>query len=334
MRDGGFQGRVVCDERPRQEGFRAEQDCVALNEILNARTIEIYMTTKTPISETDLILNSDGSVYHLHLLPGDIADTVFLVGDPARVPKISKHFDRVELEKQNRSFLTHTGYIGKERVSVMSTGIGTGCIDIVLNELDALVNLDLTNRQPNKTLKSLNLIRLGTCGGLQANVPVNTCVATQYSFAFDAIVNYYAYSQSSTEQAYLAAVKQHFQKLSMVDAAYGALSSPEIFDVLAKEILVGMTFTCPGFYGAQGRTSRVPLMPYDLLDTATSFSHAGIRTLNFEMETATLFTLGQIFGHQCASVCVILANRATQTMSAEIEKAIEGMITKVLTLLL
>jgi uridine phosphorylase len=268
------------------------------------------------IAETDLILNADGSAYHLNLLPGDVADTVITVGDQDRVGEITRYFDNIELKKGKREFITHTGRIGNQRLTVISTGIGTDNIDIVLNELDALVNIDFKTRIPNAQLKSLNIIRIGTSGAVQADIPVDSLLVSSAAFGLDALMHYYKQELSSTEKelltAFTSALPDNYKTLP-----YFASADAGLLNDLAKDISQGITITAPGFYAPQGRQVRaVNIMP-QLMQLIQQFNHGGHRITNLEMETAGIYGLAASLGHKAISYNVILANRATETFSKQ-----------------
>ena len=204
------------------------------------------------ISESDLIINPDGSIYHLNLLPGDIAQTLITVGDPDRVGEVSKYFDKIEFKKGKREFITHTGYVGKKRVTVLSTGIGTDNIDIVFNELDALVNVNFETREIKKELTSLNIIRVGTSGAVQPDIPMGTILASSYGLGMDALMNYYLHQLSGDEQILMDDIKAHFGHLKNINP-YLTAASETLLNTIGKGMAKGITITAPGFYAPQGR---------------------------------------------------------------------------------
>jgi uridine phosphorylase len=268
------------------------------------------------ISETDLILNADGSVYHLNLLPGDIADTVITVGDPDRVGEVSKHFDTIEFKKGKREFITHTGNLGGKRLTVLSTGIGTDNIDIVFNELDALVNIDFETRLVNSQLKSLDIIRIGTSGAVQADIPVDELLVSSAAFGLDALMHYYLQDLSAAEQQLLDAFK------AALPADYGlkpyfASAGASLLKSLASDLPQGITITAPGFYAPQGRQVRAQSLTPKLMDTIQQFNDNGRRITNLEMETAGIYGLAGSLGHKSISFNVILANRANHVFSVD-----------------
>lgn len=281
------------------------------------------------ILATDLILNADGSAYHLNLLPGDVADTVITVGDPDRVGEVSKHFDRIELKKGKREFITHTGHMGNKRITVLSTGIGTDNIDIVLNELDALVNIDFNTRQVNQQLRSLNIIRIGTSGAIQADMPVDSLLVSSAAFGLDALMHYYPQQLSTEQTDLLAAFK------NAIPDAYGlnpytAVASKALISVLAADLPQGITITAPGFYAPQGRQVRAQSLTPGLMESIHTFNYAGKRITNLEMETAGIYGLAGSLGHKAISFNIILANRVTQVLSKDPARVMARFIEEVL----
>ncbi|MFT7102285.1 MAG: uridine phosphorylase [Bacteroidia bacterium] len=278
------------------------------------------------IAESELVLNQDGTIYHLNLLPENIADTIILVGDQGRVEKISKHFDVVEFSTQKREFVTHTGRIGSERLTVLSTGIGTDNIDIVINELDALVNIDLEKRIPNQKTKSLNLIRLGTSGSLQEDLPVDSYLLSTHGIGFDGVFNYYEKAAEIEDTELTDEFMKQLEWKSTFPRPYIVEGSESLFNRLKDGTEHGMTATANGFYGPQGRQLRLkPTIP-DLNERLSKFRYNGQRITNFEMETSALFGLGKALGHECATVCAIIANRYRKEYSKNHDLTIENLI--------
>ncbi|SFD81990.1 uridine phosphorylase [Chitinophaga sp. CF118] len=278
------------------------------------------------IPESEMILNSRGAVYHLDVRPEELADTIITVGDPDRVPEVSKHFNRLESTHQHREFVTHTGYIGKKRVSVVSTGIGTDNIDIVLNELDALVNIDFTSRTIKPALTRLQIIRLGTSGALQEHVPVDGFVVSSHGLGLDNLMPWYLFENTSDEKSLLAAFREQVRLLP-------GTASPSLFSAaqnLATQFTngfhTGITVTCPGFYAPQGRALRGPLSHPLLLEQLTGFHHDTHYISNFEMETSGIYGLGRVLGHECLSISAIVANRVRQEFSKDGAKAVDNLI--------
>jgi uridine phosphorylase len=278
------------------------------------------------IAESELVMNEDGSIYHLKLHPENIAETIILVGDQGRVGKISKHFDVIEYSGQNREFLTHTGRIGSKRLTVLSTGIGTDNIDIVVNELDALVNIDLPSRTVKQGTKSLNLIRLGTSGSLQEDLPVDSFLLSTHGIGFDGVFNYYSDSREVEDTELTEAFMQQTDWHPDFPRPYIVETSEKLFNLLKDGTEHGMTATANGFYGPQGRQLRLtPRIP-DLNERLSSFRYNNHRITNFEMETSALFGLGKALGHECATVCAIIANRYRKEYSKNHDLSIEQLI--------
>lgn len=275
------------------------------------------------IAESELILNQDGSVYHLNILPEDVAEIIILVGDPGRVPAVSKYFDRIEVKKQKREFVTHTGYFNGVRISVISTGIGTDNIDIVLNELDALVNIDFKKREIKEKLTSLSLIRLGTSGALQPDIELDSFVISSHGLGFDCLMSFYDLAFTEEELHLLSQAKEHFFPLNPFYIASGNSSLIEQF---APFCTVGITATCAGFYAPQGRILRAEAREKDFISRMHTFQADKNRITNFEMETSGIYGLGIMLGHRCASVNTIVANRITQQFSTDPYAAIDRMI--------
>lgn len=276
--------------------------------------------------DSELILNADGSIYHLKLRPEHLADTVIVVGDQGRVPLISKYFDKIEHEIQSREFLTHTGFYKNKRISVTSTGIGTDNIDIVLNELDAVANIDLEKRIPKDEHRTLDIIRLGTSGALQPDIPVDTMVASAYGLGFDGLMHFYEYDRSLSEEKMADAFAKHVNWSKMLPYPYIFAASQTLLDKLAGELIQGITGTANGFYGPQGRELRIPLAYPDLNGLIETFSFGDHRITNFEMETSALFGLGKVLGHNTLTVCNIIANRSRKEYSKDVKKSIDRMI--------
>lgn len=281
------------------------------------------------ISNTDLILNQDGSIYHLNLLPEDIADTVILVGDPDRVSEISQYFDRIELKKGKREFITHTGYLGLKRLTVLSTGIGTDNIDIVLNELDALVNIDFNTRKLNNELKSLDIIRIGTSGAVQEDLPIDSILVSEYGLGLDSLMQYYIHELSSDECLLQNAVSAHFHGLEGV-SPYISSADHGLLKTIGKDLIKGITLTAPGFYSPQGREVRAKASFPSLLKLFRSFSFKEQRITNLEMETAGIYALSKALGHKAISINAILASRVKYEFSSNPAKVIDRAIQLVL----
>lgn len=281
------------------------------------------------LSEADLIINPDGSIYHLNLLPEDIADTVITVGDLDRVSEISKHFDSIEIKKGKREFITHTGYLGKKRITVLSTGIGTDNIDIVFNEIDALVNIDFTTREIKKELKSLDIIRIGTSGAVQADIPMGTILASSFGLGFDALMNYYMHQISGDEHSLLDSIKSHFSHIKGIHP-YLTAADQGLLQTIGKGMEQGITATAPGFYAPQGRQVRAKNAVPDFINQLNSFKEGKNRITNLEMETAGIYALAKTLGHKALSVNAILASRVKFEFSSTPEKIVEKAIKMVL----
>lgn len=281
------------------------------------------------IAESDLIINPDGSIYHLNLLPGDVAETVITVGDPDRVGEVSKHFDRIEFKKGKREFITHTGFVGKKRVTVLSTGIGTDNIDIVFNELDALVNIDFETREVNKDLTSLSIIRVGTSGAVQPDVPMGTILASTFGLGMDALMNYYIHELSGDERSLLDDIKIHFAHLKNINP-YLTSANDVLLNTIGKDMEKGITVTAPGFYAPQGRQVRAKNAIPDFIGLINGFKSNENRITNLEMETAGIYALAKVLGHKALSVNAILASRVKLEFSKEPNKIVDKAIKMVL----
>jgi uridine phosphorylase len=253
---------------------------------------------------------------------------VITVGDPGRVPEVSKHFDKIEHKKAHREFITHTGYIGNKRISVVSSGIGPDNIDITLNELDALVNIDFTTRLPKENLQSLNIIRLGTSGSLQEDIPVDSLVASSFGIGLDNLLHYYRFENNADELFLLNAFTRHTHLNGNPVQPYIAEGSIRLRNHFTEGYVHGITITCPGFYAPQGRKLRLPLAFPTLVDTLSTFENGQHRITNFEMETSAIYGLGKLMGHHCLSVNTIVANRQSKTFSKDAASAVENMICK------
>ena len=280
------------------------------------------------IEESELIINSRGAIYHLDLRPDELAHKIFLVGDPGRVAVVSKYFDRVEIKQQHREFISHTGYIGSERYTVISTGIGTDNIDIVMNELDALVNIDFSTRSIRPKLTQLQIIRLGTSGSLQREIPVDSFVVSTHGLGIDNLLNFYRTEPRGAEQEILQAFTTHTQLHQQFAHPSIASASGFLLKHFTTGYHAGITITCPGFYGPQGRILRLGLRHPDLIERLTSFNFGPFRISNFEMETSAIYGLGNMLGHQCLSLNVIVANRISKTFSSDGLLAVERLIEK------
>ena len=280
------------------------------------------------IGASELIINDRGAIYHLNVRPEEIADTIITVGDPERVAEVSKYFDRVEHKLAHREFITHTGYIGQKRISVLSTGIGPDNIDITLNEIDALANINFDTRTINDQKKSVSIIRMGTCGSLQGEVGVNELVAGTHGLGIDNVLHFYERENNEEEKAILAAFDEHTKINAHKIQPYIASASAGLLKHFTEGYSHGITVTCPGFYGPQGRILRLPLKMPNLVDQMTSFKYGQHRIANFEMETSAIYGLCNLLGHQCLSINVIIANRVKKEYSKDMGKAVDHMIEK------
>lgn len=278
------------------------------------------------IPESELILDKRGAIYHLGVRPEEIANTIILVGDPDRVEKVSKYFDRVEGKFQHREFITHTGWLGNKRISVVSTGIGPDNIDIAMNELDALVNIDFVSRTVREKLTTLHLIRLGTSGSLQKNIPVNTLVAGTHGLGFDNVMHFYNKQNSPEELALIEAFKVHTNLTEGNVLPYVFEGSKPLLQVFSNGYTQGITIGCPGFFGPQGRILRLSLAYPGLIDKLSDFKRGENYVANFEMESSAIYGLGRLMGHHCISLNVIVANRLTKQFSEDSNKSVERLI--------
>jgi uridine phosphorylase len=276
--------------------------------------------------DTELIITDKKRVYHIDLDGEMIADDVIVVGDQGRVGQISKFFSKIECTAEHREFVTHTGIFNGKRITVLSTGIGPDNIDIVVNELDAAVNIDLNKRELKPTQRSLNIVRLGTSGALQEYIPVNALVVSQYAVGLDGLLNFYEGYKKINEDAISEAFIRHTSWHSNLPYPYCVKGDEALFLKFIEGNHGGITATAPGFYGPQGRRLRLnPAMP-DLNELLTSFDLNGMKVTNFEMETSALYGLGRMLGHNCLTICVIIANRVTRQFTSDYKKSVEHLI--------
>lgn len=283
---------------------------------------------------SELILNPDGSIYHLHLHPGDIADTIITVGDQDRVDQISRHFDSVALKVQHREFKTHTGMLNGKRLSVISTGIGPDNIDIVCNELDALVNIDFSIRQPKEHPTSLKIIRVGTSGALQPDIPVDSIVRSDIGVGFDNLLYYYGHLEDIGLPDFSADFMEHTQWNQLNSVPYAVRADEELRKLFLSDVFIpGITATQVGFYGPQGRVIRLGLKDPQLNKKLATFSYHGQRITNMEMETAAIYGMARLMGHQALSLNAILANRSNESFSKDPYTTIEKLIVHTLAIL-
>ncbi len=282
------------------------------------------------IAESELIINERGAIYHLNVRPEEIATNIITVGDPDRVKEVSKHFDKIEYENHHREFVTHTGYLGKKRISAVSTGIGTDNIDIVLNELDALVNIDFETRMIKDKITQLNIIRIGTSGSLQKDIPVDSFVASTHGLGIDNLMNFYNYDNNEEEKQLLHAFVTATQMHTRFSYPYISGAGISLIKHFVKGFHHGITVTCPGFYGPQGRVLRLGVSNPFLIDRLTDFTFGPYRITNFEMETAGIYGLGKALNHHCLSLSAIVANRIEKQFSRDGNATVEKLIVKTL----
>jgi len=277
--------------------------------------------------ESELILNKDGSIYHLSLRPQDIADIILTVGDPSRVHKVSQYFDKITFEMNKREFITHTGLYKGKKITVMSTGMGTDNVEILMSELDAIANINLKKRENKSRKKSLKIIRIGTSGALQQDVPLDSLLMTQYAIGLDTLMYFYNLERTEAEKNVEAALQL---EADLPFRPYCVEGSSKLFKHLSTDTLVGNTVTCPGFYAPQGRELRVPLKYPNIVDKLGEFHYGDLWLTNFEMETAGYYALGRILGHEVVSCNAIIANRVTKEFSKNADKTIDNLIKYVL----
>ncbi len=285
---------------------------------------------KERIAESELVINPDGGIYHLHLKPHEIADTVITVGDPDRVAAVSKHFDSIQHKVQHREFITHTGYLNNKRISVIGTGIGTDNIDIVLNEIDALVNIDFATRTVKDSLTQLDIIRVGTSGSVNEEINVDTILVSENGIGMDGLMSFYTFENTIQETVYIEAfashIKTHFSNIK----PYIASASESLLHKFESHYPKGTTLTACGFYAPQGRQLRLQREFPNFIEVINSFRHKHFRITNLEMETSAIYGMGKLMGHNCLSVNAILANRIHHQFSSNPNKIVGKMIEEVL----
>jgi uridine phosphorylase len=281
---------------------------------------------ETKLASSELVLNDDGSVYHLHLKPENIGDKIILVGDPGRVEKVSCMFDSIDFRMSNREFITHTGYYRGQRISAMSTGIGIGNIDIVINELDALANINLETRTLADKHTQLKLIRVGTSGGLQEELEVGSFMLSKMACGFDGLIHYYRDAPSVCDLEIEKSFIKHTAWDHRRPVPYFVASSEELFNKLNKNVFSGITLTSPGFYGPQGRVLRLALTDPELNNKIHSFSAKDLKIMNYEMESSALFALSRLLGHESVTICAIIANRISKKFIRDYEPVIENLL--------
>lgn len=283
------------------------------------------------IPSSELIINSDGSIFHLHIRPSQLADRIILVGDPARVTTVASHFDSIEHDTSSREFHSITGTYHGKRITVLSTGIGCDNIDIVMNELDALANIDFTAREIKQDHRTLTLVRIGTCGGLQPFTPTGSFIASVKSIGFDGLLNYYSGRDTVCDLNLEHAFTAHMQWSPLKGAPYVAQACPELIDQIASQDMIrGITISCGGFYGPQGRQLRLELQDPEQNAKVEQFTHQGLHICNFEMESSALAGLSSLLGHRAMTCCMVIANRYTTEMNTNYHSSIDTLIKLVL----
>jgi len=282
------------------------------------------------IKESELVLQPNGNIYHLNLNPDNLAHDIIVVGDPGRVPIVSKHFDKIEFKTHNREIFTHTGYFNNKRITVLSTGMGTDNLDIVINELDALVNIDLKERIIKEKHTTLNIIRLGTSGALQADIPVDSYVMSSHGLGLDGLLHYYKLKKGIIDEGLSQAFIQQTEWDSNLPRPYAVGCSELLANKIGMGLLKGITATASGFYGPQGRELRLKLAHPDMNEKIEKFEYLGQKIVNFEMETSALYGLSALLGHKALTICAIIANRVSKQFSSDHEKVMENMIQLVL----
>ena len=283
------------------------------------------------IGSSELIIHPDGSIFHLHLKPEHVANHVILVGDPGRVEVIGSYFSSIEIRISNREFVSLTGIYNNQRITVISTGIGTDNIDIVLNELDALVNIDFTTREEKAEKRSLNIIRIGTSGGLQPFLDVNSFVISEKAIGFDGLLNFYAGRNSISDHDFEESFKKHLNWNTQLTSPYVVNASEELFEKInGRDFTPGVTISAPGFYGPQGRVLRLPIADPEINAKIESFSYDSHKITNYEMECSAIYGLSALLGHRALTVCLIIANRLNKSANGEYHPQMKKLIELVL----
>jgi uridine phosphorylase len=283
------------------------------------------------IEPSELIINPDGTIFHLHLKPEQLAENIILVGDPGRVKMISEFFDKIESESENREFVSATGLFGTKRITVLSTGIGTDNIDIVLNELDALVNIDLVTRQIKDRHTSLNIIRIGTSGGLQGDIPVNAFLASAKSIGFDGLLNFYQNRNEVSDLLFEESFKSFVSWNDLLPSPYVVSADQNLFDKIVDDSFTsGVTISAPGFYGPQGRELRLKIVDPLINDKIEAFRFNHQRITNYEMECSAIYGLSKLLGHKALTVCIIIANRVSKKANEDYKPVMINLVQKVL----
>lgn len=285
-----------------------------------------------PIEDSELIINGDGTIFHLHLKPENIADNIILVGDQNRVEAVAKFFDTVEFTVQNREFKTVTGTKNGKRITVVSTGIGTDNIDIVLTELDALANIDLQTRLPKTQHRTLNIIRIGTCGSLQADIPVGTPVVTAVAGGLDGLLNFYKDRNKVCDLELEKKFQAHTKRSTLLATPYFVKSSDVLLEKL-KSFRSGITLSAPGFYGPQGRVVRLDIVDPEINQRLETFEYNGLKINNYEMESSAINGLGRLLGHNTATICLVIANRRCKEFAPNYRNAMPDLISKIVNIL-
>lgn len=288
------------------------------------------METGKIIPPSELILHPDGSIYHLKIKPEHLADTIILVGDPNRVEIISSFFDSIEYKGNNREIYTHTGSYNNKRLTVMSTGMGTDNIDIVMNELDALVNIDLNSRKIKEKQKVLNIVRLGTSGAIQPEIPLNSFIISEYGLGLDGLLYFYNIQNEAIDNKLTFDFIEFSQWPKELPKPYAVKASKDLMEKLGEGMIKGITATAPGFYGPQGRSLRLELAYPDLINKLEEFRFDSLKISNFEMETSALYGLGKLLGHNTVTVCVAIANRKRHEYNQNYKEAINDLIKQLL----
>ena len=278
-------------------------------------------------SEIDLILNPDGSVYHLNLRPKNVADRIIVVGDPGRVHRVSRHFDSVDFEMNKREFITHTGKYKGKRLTVISSGMGTGNVEILMTELDALFNIDLIHREPKIRKKKLKIIRIGTSGTIRGEIKTGSHLATEYAIGLDTIIQFYQYRHKGKEQRIINKLRE---ELDLDYTPYCFRGSTSLFEKFRDCTIAGNTLTCPGFYAPQGREIRMPIRYKNIIEKMQYFHEEDVWITNLEMETAGYYAFGKLLGHEMLSLNAVIANRTKGQFAKDPNKIIDGLIKKVL----
>jgi len=286
--------------------------------------------SQEPIASSELILRPDGSLYHIGILPEQLANKIIIVGDPERVPVISAMFDKVEHKISGREFVVHTGTYRGKRITIISSGIGVDNIDIVINELDAAVNIDLNTRKVKSKLNTLEIIRIGTSGALQPDIPLGSFVSSAYAFALDGVPHTYSCTMDNEEMIIANALRENFQWLKLSPSLYVAKASDDLMNRIGFDTAKGITATANGFYGPQGRSLRLQSNMEKNIDTYSSFRLGDLRITNFEMESAGIYALASMLGHKAITVCAILANRVTKEFHNNPSASVESLIRLVL----